>query len=332
MMLWSVSGRSAWAVLLEKPIDCMPGVDCFIQNYVDAAPGPDYADDHCGPLSYDKHKGVDFRIPYTMMQEGITVEAAAPGVVRGVRDGMADVSIRQGNPATIKNRECGNGVLIAHADGMETQYCHMRKGSIRVKVGDRVTTGQPLGLVGLSGKTEFPHLHFEVRIKGKPVSPFTGKGMESGCETAKKTPLWTERALSNLPYTTAGGLDVGFSSAPPDINTVFVGGKKRETFTRETPQLVFWAGFWGVRKGDSITMRIDTPSGEVWTVPDFVADRNQAQLLLTMGKKRSGPWMPGTYKGKAVLVRQGEHNGKSIVIPLVGSITIPLAGGPATTP
>lgn len=310
------------AIQLERPIDCQPGVDCFIQNYVDMDPGPGYADDFCGPLSYDKHKGIDFRVPYTMMQEGVTVEAAAPGVVRGIRDGMADVSIRQIDPATVKNRECGNGVLLVHADGTQTQYCHMRKGSIRVKPGDHVTTGQPLGLVGLSGQTEFPHLHFEVRVNGQSVSPFSGKAMESGCDSSGKKPLWTDHALESMPYVTAGGLDVGFNAAPPDINTVFVGGKKQETFTSQSPQLCFWAGFWGVRKGDAITMRIDTPTGEIWTVPDYVVDHNQAQILLTMGKKRTIPWPPGTYKGKAVLVRQGVNNDKSIVIPLVSSITI----------
>ena len=110
--------------------------------------------------------------------------------------------------------------------------------------------------------------------------------------------------------------------------TVFVGGKTQEHFTSESPQLIFWAGFWGVRKGDSIAMRLDTPNGETWTVPDRVIDRNQAQILVVMGRKRTIPWLPGTYKGTAVLVRQGTKNGRSIVIPLIRSITIPAATTP----
>lgn len=320
------------ALLLEKPIACQPGVDCFIQNYVDAEPGPGYADPFCGPLSYNRHKGVDFRVSFARMQEGVEVKAAAPGVVRGVRDGMADISIRQGGKEAIKHRECGNGVLIAHADGMETQYCHMRKGSIRVKTGEQVRTGQPLGLVGLSGDTEFPHVHFEVRVHGKPVSPFTGKVMESGGSTAGAKPLWSANALRGLPYIATGGLDAGFSTQPPDINSVFVGGKKKETFSSQSPQLLFWAGFWGVRKGDTITMRIDTPTGEVWTVPEKVFPRNQAQVLITMGKKRTVPWPPGTYKGRVALVRQGEHGRKSIVIPMGRNITIPPATAASPRP
>lgn len=313
----------AAAIPLEKPIDCQVGVDCFIQNYVDLAPGPEYADDFCGSLSYDKHKGIDFRVPYSMMQDGVLVKAAAPGIVRGMRDGMQDISFRQGNPEAIKDRECGNGVVLVHADGMETQYCHMRKGSLRVKVGERVTTGQPLGFVGLSGETEFPHLHFEVRIAGKPVSPFTGKAMESGCTTPGKNPLWTEQALAGMPYTATGGLDVGFNTQKPDIGTLFVGGKKQEQFSQQSPQIIFWAGFWGVRKGDTVSMRVDTPSGDIWTIQDYAVTRNQAQLVVMLGKKRTTPWTPGTYIGKATLVHQHENGKKAIVIPLIRSITIP---------
>lgn len=317
---------AADALLLEKPIVCELGVDCFIQNYVDAEPGPGYADDYCGSLSYDKHKGVDFRVPFTMMQEGVEVEAAAPGIVRGVRDGMEDVSIRRGGVESIKNRECGNGVLISHAEGVETQYCHMRKGSIRVKAGEKVATGQPLGLVGLSGDTEFPHLHFEVRVHGKTVSPFTGRDMESGCSAQEGKTLWSEKALKSMPYIPTGALDAGFSIKQPDINTVFVGGKKKVVFSPQSPQVLFWAGFWGAQKGDSITMRIDTPTGEIWTAPEQIVPRNQAQILVTMGKKRTVPWPPGTYKGKVALVRPGANGKKSIVLPMARSMVIPPPG------
>ncbi len=59
------------------------------------------------------------------------------------------------------DRECGNGVVIAHAGGWETQYCHMAQGGLAVKPDQPVTTGQTLA-VGLSGLTEYPHLHFTV--------------------------------------------------------------------------------------------------------------------------------------------------------------------------
>lgn len=274
----------------------------------------------CGFLSYDKHKGTDFRIPYDRMQAGVSVVAAAPGTVRGIRDGMQDVSIKQGNAESIAHRACGNGVAILHPDGMETQYCHMRKGSIRVKPGDQITAGQVLGLVGLSGQTEFPHLHFEVRINGKPVCPFTGKVLESGCGTKEIRPLWSGPAFAAMPYIPTGTLEAGFSAEQPDTNTLLVGGK-RISLSRQSPQLYFWVGFWGAQKGDVITMRIIAPSGEVWTRPRHVVQRNQAQLVLFLGKKSATQWPAGSYKGEAVLERQGDGV-KPLVIPLSGTITL----------
>uniref|UniRef100_I2Q7Q1 Metalloendopeptidase-like membrane protein n=1 Tax=Desulfovibrio sp. U5L TaxID=596152 RepID=I2Q7Q1_9BACT len=309
--------ESSFAILLEKPIDCRIGQDCFIQNYVDLAPGKDYCDAFGGALSYDKHKGVDFRVSFEQMQAGVAVKAAAPGVVRGMRDGVADISIRQGGLEAVKGRECGNGVVLVHPDGTQTQYCHMRQGSLRVQAGQQVGTGQELGLVGLSGETEFPHLHFQVLVNGQYVSPFTGQPMESGCAATVKHPLWTDPALQSMPYVPSGALDAGFGIEQPDINTVFVGGKKTERLTGDSPQLLFWAGFWGVHKDDVVTLRITTPTGEVWTMEPQVMPRNKAQILPFFGKRRSQAWPAGTYTGEAVLTRQG-----TVVASLSRSVAI----------
>lgn len=63
------------------------------------------------------------------MEEGAVVVAAAPGRVRGVRDGVSDASVRDTGTEAVKDRECGNGVLIEHGDGWETQYCHLQRAS-----------------------------------------------------------------------------------------------------------------------------------------------------------------------------------------------------------
>lgn len=314
----------ALATTLEKPIDCQVGVNCFIQNYVDLAPGPEYVDRTCGPLSYNKHKGTDIRVPFEMMQQGVSVMAAAPGVVVGARDEMDDVSVKKIGIPAVKDKECGNGVFIAHPDGMKTLYCHMKRGSIRVKKGQQVKTGDILGQVGLSGQTEFTHLHFEVRDKdGGVVCPFTGKHMESGCGGQPDKPLWSAKALAAMPYVAVGALASGFASSMPDINAVFVRENKDEALNRLSPQILFWAGFWGVRKGDVITIRIHTPTGEVWHQSPIHMPKNQAQVLLTFGKKRTDkPWLPGRYLGEATLVRQGTDGARSLVIPLSRRITI----------
>ena len=150
-------------ISLALPIKCQPGVSCFFQNYVDHDASDKARDYRCGGRSYDGHDGTDIRIRNLEIQrQGIEVLAAAPGRVIGGRNDMEDVSVKTVGKAAIAGKECGNGVLIEHESGWRTQYCHMAKGSVRVKVGDQMTTGQPIGLVGLSGDTEFFHLLFTV--------------------------------------------------------------------------------------------------------------------------------------------------------------------------
>ena len=65
----------------------------------------------------------------------------------------------------------GNLVKIQHEFGIETRYAHQSK--IRVKVGQRVSRGERIGGMGNTGRSTGTHLHYEVRIGGKPVNPMT---------------------------------------------------------------------------------------------------------------------------------------------------------------
>src|SRR3546814_19667128 len=77
------------------PIDCTIGEDCYLQQYVDHDPGGGYRDYRCGPLSYDGHKGTDFRLKdVPIMERGVRVLAAAPGTVVATRDGLPDVKVK----------------------------------------------------------------------------------------------------------------------------------------------------------------------------------------------------------------------------------------------
>ena len=63
----------------------------------------------------------------------------------------------------------GNEILIDHGNGITTKYGHLSK--IFVLVGQEVKVGEPIGAVGLTGRTTGPHLHYEVLIHNTPVNP-----------------------------------------------------------------------------------------------------------------------------------------------------------------
>jgi len=63
----------------------------------------------------------------------------------------------------------GNLVEINHGNGYSTRYGHNE--SVLVSVGDTVRKGQALSLMGSTGRSTGPHVHFEVRFKGKTVDP-----------------------------------------------------------------------------------------------------------------------------------------------------------------
>ncbi|GAB2866350.1 M23 family metallopeptidase [Actinocorallia aurea] len=64
----------------------------------------------------------------------------------------------------------GNHVIVDHGGGVHSAYAHLRRGSVKVRAGDRVRTGQPLGEVGNSGNTTEPHLHFQLMDRPSPLS------------------------------------------------------------------------------------------------------------------------------------------------------------------
>src|SRR3546814_20474670 len=95
--------------------------------------------------------------------------------------------MQDSGPATTVDERNGNWVALRHDDGWVTTYAHMRNGSLAVRVGQRVTRGDKLGLVGLSGNPAFPHLHFAVTRGNLPPDPFTGQPPPAACGAAART-------------------------------------------------------------------------------------------------------------------------------------------------
>ncbi len=108
---------------------------------------------HVGNLVHS----VDYDAP-----EGTLVYAALDGVVISVKDD----SNKGGLDKKFEND--GNYIEVLHKHDEISEYEHLRQHSVRVKVGDRVTTGDILAEVGNTGWSEYPHLHFMVYLKNRP--------------------------------------------------------------------------------------------------------------------------------------------------------------------
>ena len=283
-------------------------------HYVDLDPGPGALDMACNKLTYDGHKGTDFAITdLKEMQHGVSVLAAASGTVKAVRDGMEDMAVTITTHHEIDGKECGNGVLLDHGNGWTTQYCHMKKDSVQVHPGERVEAGQSLGLVGLSGETEFPHLHFAVRHLDNVIDPFTGQTADAGCRV-DKTPLWQDDVVNKLSYRPFVAYNLGFADGPVKALQVRAGKLRDFTPTPTSKALVFWADSIGVYPGDAMTLRLFNPAGEVLAEHTQTFDRFYIRRFQFIGKKlRSTPWPSGVYRGEIVLTRESDGNKKDYV-------------------
>ena len=116
-------------------------------------------------LRYSKmHTGVDFGAP-----TGTPIRAAGAGVV--------DLAGRHG--------AYGNTIVLKHGVKYKTLYAHMSRLAAGIRSGVSVNQGQIIGYVGTSGRSTGPHLHFEVRVKDRPVNP-TGINAKGGKQLAGK--------------------------------------------------------------------------------------------------------------------------------------------------
>jgi hypothetical protein len=296
----------AAAPRLSLPIACVIGQTCEVQSYMDLDPGPGAKDYRCGARTYDAHGGIDFRIQnMAAMRAGTPVLAAAAGKVLRLRDGVPDVSVRGRPPGPIDKQECGNGVVIDHGDGWETQYCHMRQGSVRVKIGDVVKAGDPVGLVGLSGNTEFPHVHLTVRQGTTTVDPFAYGAAPGSCGGGQS--LWTPTAAAALAYKPRAVLTAGFAGSDVKLGDQVDNGAVTPA-TARAPALLAYVRALGIQAGDIEALRLTAPNGRIiaqtTTAP---AARNRAQEFRYIGARTpASGWAPGTYQAVYTVTRDGK--------------------------
>ncbi|TNE60799.1 MAG: M23 family metallopeptidase [Alphaproteobacteria bacterium] len=310
------SGTPAQA--LRWPVACTDGKDCWIARYVDRVPGPGAGDYMCGPRSQDGHKGIDILLSdLGRMQAGVPVLAAADGVVVARRDGEPDMSIRERGADEVEGRGCGNAVYIDHKDGSQARYCHMKNGSLTVAQGERVSAGQQIGEIGLSGQTEYPHLHFGLYRGGKVIDPFDGGTMDNVCSGGQaSTSLW----LSAPAYQPDLVLLPLFAAQPLNADNRWDAAP--ESLPANAPMLIFASRAFGVRKGDRWLMVITDPLGKVSVQKEFQMDRDRQFDLRYIGRRvPAGGFMAGVWKGKITRVRANAAPGE-MPVTLVSEIRI----------
>jgi murein DD-endopeptidase MepM/ murein hydrolase activator NlpD len=176
-----------------------------ISNYFDHnASFPNLITDYnCGTRSYDtqtgyNHQGIDYFLwPFDnlmMSRNQVHIVAAEAGTILFKSDGNADQN------CAFCSGCFWNAVYLTHADGSVTWYGHMKTGTLTTKaVGETVTKGEYLGVVGSSGNSTGPHLHFEV-YKATPVNnsnlidPYAGT-----CNTRNTQSWWASQRPYNQP-------------------------------------------------------------------------------------------------------------------------------------
>ena len=261
----------ALALELEVPVACSVGSDCWVQQYADHDPGKGATDFACGVASYDGHDGTDFRTLNTASK--IEVIAAAAGTVKAVRDGVPDNLVKtEADRDAVKSIECGNGMVIDHGDGWETQYCHLRKGSVVVKAGDRVEIGSKLGLVGFSGEAAFPHVHLSVRKDGQKIDPFSVDGM-TDCKAADRS-MWSAQAQKALAYEGSAVLLMQWAERVYQPDEVDGGALLVKEPAADWPALVVHAEAINLYADDTLVLTVKIP-GQEPVVNRIVMERNR---------------------------------------------------------
>ncbi|MDP3279139.1 MAG: M23 family metallopeptidase [Deltaproteobacteria bacterium] len=209
----ALAPAAASAQLARRSVECPGCIGNYYYFDQNASSGA-HRDWNCGASSYDGHRGSDWSLTGGLgaIDAGNNVVAVAAGTVVTTNDGAFDRCTScpsSGTCGTSVGFGYGNYVRIDHGT-RSVIYAHMRTGSVRVRVGDRVTCGQALGQIASSGCSTGAHLHTEFRAVGgtstTAYDPYTGM-----CSPTRPS-VWTQQnAYRTLPGTTCDG------STPPPV-------------------------------------------------------------------------------------------------------------------
>lgn len=307
-LLVATSATASEKPIFTLPVACTLGKTCFVQQYADMDPGSLARDPFCEGATYDGHKGTDFRVPHwTDAQTGVDVVAAMAGTVRVTRNTMSDKITRSTSDRNaVNNVECGNGVLIDHGGNWESQYCHLKQGSISVVQGQTIKQGDILGLIGASGDAAFPHVHFSLRHSGTEIDPFTAVMLNDKPQCTKRddlsASLWSAAAQEALNMPALQLIGSGLADGTVRHSTLVDAAPAQPNLQSDT--LVGWAWLINLEKNDIVQLTLTAPDGRVFAENQSdPVDSNKADYSLFAGRKRTP--LAGDYVLTVNVIRQG---------------------------
>lgn len=279
---------------LQFPVRCTINKDCWIINYVDDDPTTNWHDYKNGRQTYEGHTGTDIAIKnIDRMSQGVDVLAAACGTVIATRDGVPDKNALSQDINQLQNIGCGNRVAIKHLGNWITDYCHMKRGSIRVKKGDYVSAGQTIGQIGMSGLTEFPHIHINVQQNNKFYDPFTGLERYT---KGSKNPLWAANVLQQLSYNPLVVYNIGVSPQIPNLLDIRNGKYQSNNISCNANMIIIWLDSFHVEKGDLVNIVVKNTNGTTFLNENVTVSSSNAKKLMYTGRQRpAGGFAKGNY-------------------------------------
>ncbi len=288
---------------IALPLDCEVGRTCYLQSTPDLDSGSGVADSYCGSASYEGHEGTDIRVPSMKDAMGTAVLAPAAGTVLRARDGEPDVLVETSDArAAVRDRECGNGLVIDHGAGWQTQLCHLARGSLLVQPGEPVDTGDPVGRVGASGLTQFPHVHISVRKEGVELDPATGRPLSEPCADGG-APLWDVDLAGRLAASRTAVIGIGLAAGPVDAASLRAQGPPPSP-ERDSRATVLWGWAINLEAGDQLMLRLEGPEGPFSDHKGEPLDRSKADYVGYAGRRRQP--VPGAWSGTVTIVRDGQ--------------------------
>lgn len=271
----------------------------FIGAYVDQNTATTTIQDYdCGTNTYDGHHGTDIAIwPYSLYKmdnNQIEVIAAAAGTIIQKNDGNFDRNCSS-------NTLTANSIIIQHSDGTFALYWHMKNGSVTTKaVGQTVVAGEKIGVVGSSGSSSGPHLHFEIWSGNTNTTykdPFSGT-----CNILNANSWWTSQRPHSEPAimkTSVHPTDITLAACP---NSDVI--NESDTFVIPfqgaglSPGYAKFYFFWrDISIGSTIALKILNPNGSVYSSWNYSVPTSSK--VSYYGSSKLLPTLDGTYTFEA---------------------------------